>query len=111
MSEEGRLPTKLWIDAVLLPLAGRGIYHYVHQEGDYSTGLILLKLEGLDGTCRLLTQQRDFMSNTLEWVPALSHEDVASSEADAYIARAVSRDPDLWVIEIEDREKKNPFEG
>ncbi len=84
--------------------------YYVLHKGDYSTGLILLKIDDLEGRCRLLIQQRNFMTDTLEWVAALAQEEVETAQADAYIQRSVSRDPDLWVVEIEDREKTNPFE-
>ena len=31
-------------------------------------------------------------------------------DADAYVDRAVDRDSDLWVIEVETRDGENPFE-
>lgn len=109
-SEEARLPVHLWIDAQLQPLAGRGIYYYIQQRGERNSGIILLKLNGLEGRCRLLVQQRGF-DGVLGWLDALGQEDVEERAADAYIQRAISRDPDLWVIEIEDRTMDNPFEG
>lgn len=107
---DDRLPVKLWLDGVLKPLAGQGIYHYVHQEGDHVSGLVLLKLNNLEGLCKLLFQQRDFETDKLDWMPALHEEIVTESAADSYIARAMERDPDLWVIEIEDRKMGNPFD-
>jgi len=105
-----RLPTSLWIEAALKPLADRGIYHYINNRGDPGSGLILLKLSNLEGQCKLLTLQRNFETDALEWASALENELVAEKDADAYSARAVDIDPDLWVIEIEDRDMSNPFE-
>lgn len=108
--EEGRLPVHLWIDAQLRLLNDRGIFYTIPQRGERNSGVILLKLDGLEGACRLLIQQRD-LDGKMGWMDALSMERVEVAEADAYIARAVSLDPDLWVIEIEDRNMDNPFEG
>ena len=45
------------------------------------------------------------------WMAAFSGELVAETEADAYISRAMARDPDLWVVEIESPDGWHPFEG
>ena len=105
-----RLPVHLWIDAQLRPLADRGIYYNIQQRGERNSGIILLKLNGLEGRCRLLVQQRDF-DGVLGWTSATGQEEVEEKDADAYIQRSMTRDPDLWVIEIEDRAMDNPFEG
>lgn len=106
--EQGRLPVHLLIDAALMPLNGRGIFYYIKQRGEKNSGMILLKLNGLKGVCKLMQQQRNF-DGDLEWMNVLREDDVAEADADAYINRAMSRDPDLWVIEVEDGAMQNPF--
>lgn len=107
---EARLPVHLWIDAQLRPLNDRGVFYYIQQRGERNSGVILLKLNGLNGDCKLIIQQRN-LDGDLGWMNALNKDIVSESDADAYIQRSVSRDPDLWVIEIEDKEMTNPFEG
>ena len=109
MSDD-RLPTGLWVDTHLRRLNAEGRAYYLINTGAYASGTVLLKINALNRTCILLIQQRDLDGN-LGWTRVLKEEIIEETKADDYIRRAVSRDPDLWVIEIEDRELKNPFEG
>jgi len=72
--------------------------------------MVLLKINQLEQGCRLLNQTRD-LDGRLAWLPALAGAFVQETEADAYIARTVARDPDLWVVEIETRNGQHPFDG
>jgi hypothetical protein len=108
--EEPRLPTALWVEAQLRPLNDNGIFYYITNKGNHASGVVMVKLNSLNGECALLIQQRDF-EGRLGWIHALGQETVEERKADEYIQRAISRDPDLWVIEIEDPERRNPFEG
>lgn len=89
-------------------LNARGIAYYMAQKGAYDRGTVLLKIALLDGTCRLLTQQRD-LDGTLQWIDVVNEGRPAEKKADEYIARAKARDPDVWIIEIESREGINFF--
>ncbi len=106
--EEPRLPTGLWVDAVLQPLNARGIFYYITNKGNHASGVLMLKLNSLGKGCRLLIQQRNIEGH-IEWIDALDEETLEEQKADAYIQRAIARDPDLWVIEIEDQDMNNPF--
>lgn len=107
---EGRLRTDVWVKAHLRRCLIDGVPATLVRRGDATGGLVILKLNQLDQGCRVLSQSRD-LDGRLAWLPALKGELVAEPEADAYIARAVERDPDLWVVEIEHREGWHPFEG
>ena len=106
----GRLPTGLLVEAVLRNLTKAAVPYYILQTGNHGSGLLMLKLSDTKGQCRLITQQRNFETDELEWVDALNQDMVEEQKADAYIQRAKDFDPDIWIIEIEDTTMKNPFE-
>ncbi len=109
MSDD-RLPTELWVQVHLRRCSAQAVPVVLVRRGEAERGTVLLKLNQLEAGCRILTQARD-LEGRLGWLPALGGQLVAEAEADAYIARAVGRDPDLWVIEVEDRSGRNPFDG
>ena len=108
--EEPRLPTALWVEVHLSRLGNDGIPYYILNTGAHSTGTVMLKLNGLENGVRLLVQQRD-LNGKMGWMNAMKAEILDEKSADDYIRRALGRDPDVWVIEIEDRRHFNPFEG
>jgi len=105
-----RLPTALYVDAHLKNLTAQAKFYHFIQKGNHSSGIVMLKLNNLQGKVKLIVQERDFMTDQMTWAAALEEEIVDEPQADEYIQRAISRDPDLWVIEIEDRDMQNPFE-
>ena len=106
MTQEARIPTYLWIESEIRRLQSQGHGVYVAARGDKTGGIVLQKISSMSGQCRLLIQQRD-LEGKLTWADALGVEIASESDADSYIKRATGRDPDLWVVEIEDREMRN----
>jgi len=109
LSEE-RLPTELWVQVHLRRCSADATPAALLRRGEPERGTVLLKLNQIEAGCRILTQARD-LDGRLGWLAALGGKLVPEAEADAYITRAVERDPDLWVIEIEDRNGRHPFDG
>ena len=110
MMTDDRLPTDLWVAAQLRLCHTRDMPAYLVRKGAAMGGLVLVKLLDASRQCKIMTQSRDFDGNS-GWQPAFDGACVDEREGDAYIGRAVSRDPDLWVIEVESREGEMPFEG
>ncbi len=95
-----RLTAEFWVRAYLARLRLQGIPAFVTAHGDDTAGAVLVKLSTLDGQARAYQRSYDLMRDTRAWVVLAEGTDAA---VDAAIARQRRTDPDLWVIEVEDR--------
>lgn len=107
--DDARLPTHLWVGAALRQLSMEAVPAFVLRKGEVNGGSVLLKLNMFDAGCRVLSQARD-LDGRLGWMSVFKEDVVDEGKADAYIERATQRDPDLWVVEVEDRHGRNPFD-
>jgi len=95
-----RLTAEFWVHAYLARLRLADIPVFVTAKGDATAGAVLVKLNTLDGRGQVWQRSFDLDGNRL-WVVL---EDGDEAEVDAAIARQRGFDPDLWVIEVEDRQ-------
>lgn len=100
MSAEPRLKTGIWVSAYLRRLEQAGIPVFVAAHGDDDAGAVLVKLATLDGQAAAFHRSLDPASGTRIWAELIRGPE---AEVDGAIARQRRFDPDLWVIEIEDR--------
>jgi hypothetical protein len=102
-----RLPTRLWIEALIRRAEVAGASGFIVQHGDDDRGDVLVKVARLDGTAAAyipsvgMDGDRIFMNLAAQGVGPDEHG------VDDYVARARKRDSDLWVVEIEDKEGRH----
>ncbi len=106
---EARVKAAIWVSMAtrLSDIAGRPAA--VIRKGDPDSGGILCLLRGREGLL-VLSQVRDAEGRPA-WLRATGETPVDDATADAYVARQVKRDPDLWVVEFEAPDLKPPFEA
>lgn len=95
-----RLTARFWVDAYLARLRLEGIPAFVVTHGDDMAGSVLVKLNTLDGLARLFQRSYDLSSDRRHWTVLAEGDE---PEVDAAIARQRRFDPDIWVLEVEDR--------
>ena len=106
---EPRVKAKLWVQMALRMGSSAGRGGVVVRSGDPDAGGILVMLRGRAGTV-VLSQVRAG-SGEAAWLRGTGAAPVEEATADAYVARQVGFDPDLWVIEFEAPDYLPPFEG
>lgn len=99
-----RLTARFWVDAYLTRLRLQDIPGFVVSHGDDTAGTILVKCNTLDGQATAYQRSYNLLEDTSGWA-VLVHG--GEAEVDAAIARQRSFDPDLWVLEVEDRQGRH----
>ena len=102
-----RLAAGVWVSAYLTRLRLADIPAYVTARGDAEAGAVVVKVALLDGTARAYERRSDILSGARAWFLLSEGEE---TEVDAQLRRARARDPDLWVIELEDRQGRTLLE-
>ena len=96
-----RLTADIWVSAYLTRLRLVEIPAFVVKRGDATAGAVLIKLNTLDGQACCYQRSFDLMTGERTWVVLA---DGVEAEVDASVAKQCGFDPDLWVIEVEDRD-------
>ena len=95
-----KLTSRFWVDAYLMRLRMFDIPAFVVAHGDDTGGAVLVKLSTLDGKAVLFQRSFDLMTGERNWSELASGAD---RDVDVSIDRQKDFDPDVWVIEVEDR--------
>ena len=97
-----RLKSGFFVRALIRRAEVAGAQGYVVKKGAEEAGAIFLKISRLDGTCTVLNQARGGDGEPV-WLRPMGVwcEEV---RACAYFEKQQKYDPDLWIVEIEDRE-------
>ncbi|MBN9319295.1 MAG: hypothetical protein BGN86_06685 [Caulobacterales bacterium 68-7] len=99
------LPTDVWVGALIRRAELGGAFAAVARKGDARAGAVLVKAVNRgDSTARLYSEAVRGDGERI-WMQPIASTD--ERELDGYIERARRFDPDVWVVEIEDREGRH----
>lgn len=97
------LKTSIWVSALIRRAGVEGAFAALSQKGDTDAGAVLVKVCTLDGNAALYRPIRN-MDGQRVWLP---QGPIAERDIDAAIAKRTKTDPDLWVVEIEDKQGRH----
>src|ERR1700761_8785966 len=102
MSFTPRLKAGIFVRATIRRAETEGASAFIVRKGAEEAGAVILTIARLDGQALLLNQARDGKGE-LVWARPLG-DWVTENRARDWLAKQVKFDPDLWILEIEDRQ-------
>ena len=99
------LSSDIWVSALIRRAEKGGAFAAVLSKGDPRAGAVLVKVvDRRAGAARLYAEALRGDGERVWMQPRASQDE---AELDAYAERARDRDPDLWVVEIDDAEGRH----
>lgn len=94
-----RLTAEFWVQAYLTRLRLADIPAFVTARGDATAGAVLIKSNTLDGRAQAFQRSFDATGRRV-WMTLAEGPD---AEVETILRRQRQFDPDIWIIEVEDR--------
>jgi hypothetical protein len=101
-----RLKSGIWVAAYLRRRQIEGVAAVLRRRGSEEAGAIFIKVSRLDGSADLYgpaPQSAFDEARAVERMFDLALAEKPEADIEAYLARQIRYDPDLWIVEVEDR--------
>lgn len=99
------LSTDLWVSALIRRAELAGAFATVARKGDARAGTVIVKAFDTSNRRARLYSEAFGPDGERLWMQPVQSD--LESELDQYLERQIGYDPDLWIIEIEDREGRH----
>jgi hypothetical protein len=105
-----RVKSDLWVAAQVRLCDRFTIPAVVVRKGDPDSGAILVRVENAERKVVVWTQVTN-LDGERGWMRGTGAEPVSFEEAESYVKRAIERDYDIWILDIEDRHGRYKLDG
>jgi hypothetical protein len=102
-----RLRADIWVSAYLRRCEVEGAAAVLRRRGAAEAGAIFIKIDRLDGTAALFgpAPQSEIGNSGIERMFGRVHAAawLSPGEVEARLGKEIAFDPDIWIVEVEDR--------
>lgn len=100
-----RLRSDFWVAAYLRRCAVEGVSAVLRRRGSPEAGVIIVKIDRLDGSSALFgpAPQSEVEHDARLFGRMHANDWIDVATAETRLRRELSFDPDLWIVEVEDR--------
>ncbi len=110
-----RLKSAIWVAAYIRNCQRAGSFVAVRRRGDEDAGAIFIKINYLDARAELFgpAPQSDFDEAhpaDRAFIRVFTEAPVEDAKVEERLAREITFDRDVWIIEVEDRQGRNFLE-
>jgi hypothetical protein len=110
-----RLKSGIWVAAYIRRCQVEGAQALLRRRGAEEAGAVFIKVSKLDGTAEVYgpAPQSTFdeaRPADRAFILSLKARSSTEADAEAYLARQIKFDPDIWIVEVEDRAGRNFLE-
>jgi hypothetical protein len=99
-----RLKSEIWVTAYLRRCQAEAVPVVIVRRGNAEAGAIFISVDRLDGTACLYGPAPAGLAGSdtdRRWIRCLGL--ASPADVSAYLAKQIAFDPDLWIVEVEDK--------